>query len=943
MYKGSEGMAHPSSGTGAPVAQASNSGRRTGHDPAVQVVNNNFTNFHSNDQSTLNVSINNNPGAPTNQENNDTAASALLSMHSSNANAGNAKASPWRGASGGNHYSPNATTPTVTTEQIELNEIGLPILPTTLIPVQVSKIDFAYCFQPHIFAYAWAFDKSQRKFGRNQWAKSDEQVNQFVKQLVGIHGEIVQKGRMMMYQKWVDGFREDGFLVNGQKASNLRSVTSIISSRAMRKAFDEDPILPFCYTMKNIYTQSQDASLDLWFNDAMRLWLNTRDGGELKFDFRIREAKIPGTKTSKHAILKIAVSSINDIIKNMRNIEERNFSVSVRTKLPPSMKTTTGRKNKEKADNAFMKGEPPDDNYWMISIGPELNALGFNQININCYLRVIKSRFPQLGPKPSLDDFRKMNRRKPFMYGSMFAHCAIANNISEEDAVKHIEEVYKATINQRTIGQGDYAHCDSIELPYDRPDPTKLYFGSIQAPCRTEVMQPYDTMNHLEEGYLASDQPLQYHEVVQPSQRVGQNDWPSAEDRLLPQQQMVHTSQLQPPHYPNQFPTSHHPMANSNQFQYFPNQMAQTPQFQPNARRGGISPYGDQGISIGHSYAEGMQSPPPNSDYRQGNETDEIGSVTSVFHEALGMGMFTADTRSRGGAVTESLDIHGGEIRERNIEPANPSKRGEVLASGNQCCSGDKCAHKGLPLTGTVHKCRHCQHRMHAPCGMDVTIIGNLVRIDVSNDTFPLSVLNPNGRGDKNGSVTGYSEVCSGCIEGLMAGQKAPASLGMATMNVGQASVGKESLPANAVTVAATNSNVVMAPPTHPIDLDRSAKKKEISTYTETSTNVDREWAQSLVGLMLNIPNNWWLGHAGTTIHQGEIMELVVRSNKPKECVFSIMVEGDVDRYDMRYDAVVKYADREQSCFSKYKLPKKPIFLATLKVSYCHPTILLWI
>ena len=106
--------------------------------------------------------------------------------------------------------------------------------------------------------------------------------------------------------------------------------------------------------------------------------------------------------------------------------------------------------------------------------------MGFNQININCYLRVIKSRFLELGPKPSLDDFRKMNRRKPFMYGSMFAHCAIANNISEEDAVKHIEEVYKATINQRTIGQGDYAHCDSIELPYDRPDPTKLYFGSIQ-------------------------------------------------------------------------------------------------------------------------------------------------------------------------------------------------------------------------------------------------------------------------------------------------------------------------------------------------------------------------------------------------------------------------------------------------------------------------------
>ena len=35
--------------------------------------------------------------------------------------------------------------------------------------------------------------------------------------------------------------------------------------------------------------------------------------------------------------------------------------------------------------------------------------------------------------------------------------------------------------------------------------------------------------------------------------------------------------------------------------------------------------------------------------------------------------------------------------------------------------------------------------------------------------------------------------------------------------------------------------------------------------------SVDEEWASSLVGLELNVPNNWWTGCRGTHRHHGRI------------------------------------------------------------------------
>ena len=78
-----------------------------------------------------------------------------------------------------------------------------------------------------------------------------------------------------------------------------------------------------------------------------------------------------------------------------------------------------------------------------------------------------KAAYPYLRNEgtPSLEDFRKVNREKPYPYGNMFVQSAIANNIGKEDAVKHVEEVYEAALRDRFIGRGAHDHCVNVEIP----------------------------------------------------------------------------------------------------------------------------------------------------------------------------------------------------------------------------------------------------------------------------------------------------------------------------------------------------------------------------------------------------------------------------------------------------------------------------------------------
>jgi len=62
-------------------------------------------------------------------------------------------------------------------------------------------------------------------------------------------------------------------------------------------------------------------------------------------------------------------------------------------------------------------------------------------------------------------------------------------------------------------------------------------------------------------------------------------------------------------------------------------------------------------------------------------------------------------------------------------------------------CGEKNCLLPGVPLEGTIFKCRHCQTRIHGPCGNEAKVERGMVTIVGKDITFPIQRLNPLGRG----------------------------------------------------------------------------------------------------------------------------------------------------------------------------------------------------
>ena len=72
---------------------------------------------------------------------------------------------------------------------------------------------------------------------------------------------------------------------------------------------------------------------------------------------------------------------------------------------------------------------------------------------------------------------------------------------------------------------------------------------------------------------------------------------------------------------------------------------------------------------------------------------------------------------------------------------------------------------------------------------------------------------------------------------------------------------------------------------------------------------ISLEWAESLIGLSLKVPQNWWVGCTGyklLDVSQKQILLLDARNYD--------------DLYLIAYDAVYEYADETFSTFHKYQL-----------------------
>jgi hypothetical protein len=73
---------------------------------------------------------------------------------------------------------------------------------------------------------------------------------------------------------------------------------------------------------------------------------------------------------------------------------------------------------------------------------------------------------------------------------------------------------------------------------------------------------------------------------------------------------------------------------------------------------------------------------------------------------------------------------------------------------------------------------------------------------------------------------------------------------------------------------------------------------------TSRTNKIDIEWANSLVGLPVKIPDNWWVGYTGTYLHDGKLVAFdVVNQNW---CV-ELDDQDDDDHYLIAYDAVCEY------------------------------------
>jgi hypothetical protein len=77
------------------------------------------------------------------------------------------------------------------------------------------------------------------------------------------------------------------------------------------------------------------------------------------------------------------------------------------------------------------------------------------------------------------------------------------------------------------------------------------------------------------------------------------------------------------------------------------------------------------------------------------------------------------------------------------------------------------------------------------------------------------------------------------------------------------------------------------------------------------------EWAESLIGLSMKVPQNWWVGCSGHKLHDGRIDSFDISEQK-----WNLLLDArDEDLpYLIVYDAVYEYADETSSTFHEYHL-----------------------
>ncbi len=88
--------------------------------------------------------------------------------------------------------------------------------------------------------------------------------------------------------------------------------------------------------------------------------------------------------------------------------------------------------------------------------------------------------------------------------------------------------------------------------------------------------------------------------------------------------------------------------------------------------------------------------------------------------------------------------------------------------------------------------------------------------------------------------------------------------------------------------------------------------------------SINRKWAASLVGLRIEVPNNWWPAFSGQALNAGRIagVDFNIKTNNN----FQLKLDNEPGvYYAMHYDAVVRFADETHRSFSLFCLPSHAI------------------
>ena len=84
---------------------------------------------------------------------------------------------------------------------------------------------------------------------------------------------------------------------------------------------------------------------------------------------------------------------------------------------------------------------------------------------------------------------------------------------------------------------------------------------------------------------------------------------------------------------------------------------------------------------------------------------------------------------------------------------------------------------------------------------------------------------------------------------------------------------------------------------------------------------IDKEWAASLIGLRMQVPNLWWKGFEGVkSLNESTIIGVDLRAAKLNYFQLELAKEKGVI-YAMQYNAVHLYADVKHRDFRKFRLP----------------------